>query len=379
MTEPMGTPAKEPFLQSLGPRSQRRAEPRTSIALAGAGCALAVLGVLIVSGDTGASGDGFNQWPGAVFCAAVVVAGYVTMDRVRTGSVATGGAVAAFLGVPPLVFFLSFDKDGFPPYSTEAILVVSTLAWLASYCIGPGKGRPLFLGAGLIGLWFSLMQLTEEVFDLPYGLFGFLALFGTFEVSEGSSMGSGLGDDSFESLPGPFGGSSFDFPDLTTLGLISLGLGILYLVACRRLDRSGHHGTATPFAFATIPTVTAGALLLGDDLEQAGMGLLLVAVGLALATHGSGVWRRGTTWVGGLLTSVGAAVFLIDMTDDATIGGLLFLAAGIAIVFAGHAWANARDEPDEMEVTTLAAAVADQSQWSPPPDEPPAPPPPPAD
>src|SRR3546814_2907904 len=84
-----------------------------------------------------------------------------------------------------------------------------------------------------------------------------------------------------------------------------------------------------------------GTLLMADDLEQAGTGLLLMLVGGGLAYHGSTAGRRGTAWVGGATTAIGAAVFLSDMTDDATIGGMLFLAAGIGLVAAGHAVATA--------------------------------------
>ncbi|MET0729006.1 MAG: hypothetical protein ABWZ76_11985 [Acidimicrobiales bacterium] len=380
------------LLDSMGARSLRRAEPRTSIAVAGAGCALAVLGVLLVSGDTGAGDDGdFNKWPGVFFSVAVVAAGYFTMSRVRRGALGTGGAVAAALGVPPLMFFLTVDLERFPPYSTEGILVVSTVAWLVTYVMGPGRGRPVFLGAGLLGLWFSLMQLTEDVFELPYLWFGVMA----------SSFGAS-GEGIIESPP--------DAPDPSTLGLLSLVLGVVYLLACRALDDRGHHGTATPFALATLPTLLLGALFMADDLEQAGTGLLLVAIGLALAGHGATVWRRATTWVGGAATATGAAVFLIDMTDDPTVGGMLFLAAGIGLVFAGHVYATARQEPDEMEITIPShAAVApepapqpvpaatgaappvparpgpppppppppveseDTTQWAPPPDDPPPP------
>jgi hypothetical protein len=370
MTEPVADPPATTFLDSLGPRGRRRAEPRASIAIAGAGCALAIVGVLVVAGDTGATDDEFNKVPGILLSALVVGAGFVTLHLVRRGAMATAGAVAAALGVPPLMFFLTFDENGFPPYSTEAILIVSTIVWLGAYVVGPGRGRPFFLGAGLVGFWFTVLQLTEKVFDAPFGFFGFAGA-------------------SFDSNGG--GGPRFDAPDPTTLGLLSLGLGAAYLLVCRWLDKEGHLGTATPFALATLPTLAAGTLFLVDDLEQAGSGLLVLVIGAGLAFHGATVGRRTTAWVGGAATAVGAAVFLADMTDDATIGGMLFVAAGIGLVAAGHAVAAALAEPDEMVVTTLAAPPAtipaaavvapppedDASQWAPPPDDPPPPPPPP--
>ena len=351
MTAPQADPQSTSFLASLGPRGARRAEPRASIAIAGAGCALAVLGVLIVAGDTGASDGDFNKVPGIILSALVIGAGFFTLSSARHGAIATAGAVAAALGVPPLMFFLTFDVNGFPPYSTTGILVVSTIAWLAAYAVGPGRGRPFFLGAGLIGVWFSLMQVTEEVFDAPFLLFGVFAGF-----SNGSDSGFGDG----------FGPSGISVPDPTTLGILSLGLGVGYLLLCRWLDSRGHLGVGTPFAFATLPTLLVGALFLADDLEQAGTGLLVLLIGAALAHHGASVGRRATAWLGGAATTLGAATFLSDMTDDATIGGLLFLAAGIGLVAAGHAVASALSEPDEMTVTRVEAMPVPVSPGLPP-------------
>jgi hypothetical protein len=367
-------PAGPTFFERIGARSLRRAEPRASIALAGAGCVLAVVGVLIVSGDTGATDGDFSRWPGVILSAAVVVAGYLVLTRVHRGAVATGAAVAAALGVPPLLFFLTFDQGGLPPYSTETILGVSAVAWLASYVWGPGRGRPFFLGAGLLALWATVLQLTEEIFDAPYGFFGGWAA-------------------TTASIDGDFGGpTSFHAPDPTTLGVLSLVVGIAYLVIGRLLDGSGHHGAATPVAAATLPVLATAPIFLADDLDTAGTGLLLVALGLALAVNGAAAGRRATTWVGGAAVALGVATFLSDMTDDATVGGMLFLAGGLALVFAGHVYANLRQEPDELAVTIPHGAALpspapaapvplqpDDSAWAPPPveDGPPPPPPPP--
>lgn len=386
MTEPLGPAPATSFLDSLGPRGRWRAEPRASTALAGAGCALAILGVLIVAGDTGATDDDFNKVPGIVLSALVVGAGFFTLRSARPGALATAGSVAAALGVPPLMFFLTFDENGLPPYSTEGILIVSTLAWLAAYAVGPGRGRPFFLGAGLIGVWFSLLQLTEKVFDAPYGLMG--GFFGGFsDEATFEATGTAIdGSSSFGGVDqgGPFGGE-FDAPDPTTIGLLSLALGIGYLLLTRWLDRRGHHGAATPFALATLPTLALGVLTLSDDLEQAGTGLLLVVLGVVLAHHGSTVGRRATAWVGGAAAALGGAVFMSDMTDDATVGGMLFIAAGIGLVAGGHALAAALSEPDEMARTAVAVSAParddDDARWAPPPpppgdDTPPPTPPP---
>ncbi len=415
MTEPVADPGPTSFLDSLGPRARRRAEPRTSIAIAGAGCVLGVVGVLTIAGDTGfddSSGE-LNKAPGIVLCALVIAAGYFVLASIRQGPLATGGSVAAALGVPPLMFFLTFDENSFPPYSTEGILIVSTIAWLGSYVVGPGRGRPFFLGAGLIGLWFTILQLTEKVFTSPFDLIGWFFFRGggseSFE-STGSAIDPTTGEiiigEDFGDDVGGFEGGGFDapdVPDLMVIGLLSLGLGIAFLLASRWLDKRDRHGTATPFALAALPCLFVGVLAMADDLEAAGSGLLMVVIGLGLAYHGATVWRRATTWVGGGVMALGLAIFLGDMAGDSvTTGGMLFIAGGIGLVFAGHLIASALDEPDEMLVTVGGPPVppgpmrrvaplvatpepppADDAQWAPPPpppgpdaDDPPIPPPP---
>ena len=42
-------------------------------------------------------------------------------------------------------------------------LVVSTAVWAGTYLAGPGRGRPLLLGAAAVGLWLTVLQVTEEV------------------------------------------------------------------------------------------------------------------------------------------------------------------------------------------------------------------------
>ncbi len=141
---------------------------------------------------------------------------------------------------------------------------------------------------------------------------------------------------------------TFDAPDPTTLGILSLLVGIGYLVIGRLLDRSDRHGTATPFTVVTLPALVTGVVLLFEDLELAGTGLLTIVLGAALAFHGATVGRRFTTWVGCGSIALGAALFLGDMSDDPTVLGMLFIAAGIALVAGGYAVAAVLDEPDEL-------------------------------
>ena len=228
------------------------------------------------------------------------------------------------------MFFLTVDVNDLPPYSTEAILYVSTLAWFACWAWGPSRGRPFYLGAALVGLWLSVLQAVEQVFDAPFGI--------------AAEVTTDIGD------PDVFGTqqAAVDAPDPTTLGILSLLVGVGYLVVGRLLDRSGDHGAATPFTVATVPPLVTGVILLVEDLELAGTGVLTIVLGAALAFRGATVGRRFTTWVGCAAVALGAALFLGDLSDDPTVLGMLFVAAGIALVAAGHAVAAVLDEPDEL-------------------------------
>jgi hypothetical protein len=330
------------FVDRLGPRTVRRSEPRFAIALAGAGCALAVLGALLISVDNldGGPGDGLNRIPGVVLSGLLVAAGLVALANARSGPIATAGVVASALGVPALLVFLTLSESELPPYNTNAILLGSTLAWAVAWAVGPGRGRPFYLGAALIGAWLSLLELVESVFSAPFAV---LEGFADGPVGFGDPFdGGGFGD--------PFGPGSFSqpsVPDPTTVGALSLLLGVAYLVVGRQLDRSGRAGIGTPFAVAVIPCLVVGVIALADDLQQVGTGLLMVVLGAGVAAHAATVGRRLTTWVGGATVAAGLAILLGDMTDDATIGGMLYLAAGVGVVAVAHFAAQALSEPDE--------------------------------
>lgn len=322
-----------PFLERLGPRAARRPLPRLTIALAAAGCALAVVGALVVGGDRlgGDEGDDGSQLPGILLTAAVVAVGFALLARARTGPLATAGAVAAALGVPPLLFFLTFDEGSFPPYSTDTILFVSTAVWAVSFAAGPGRGRPLFLGAAAIGLWMAILQATESVFDFPFGLFDLAAA-------------RALDDTGFETEFEP------DTPDLRNIGILSLAFAAAYLVLARRWDRRGFAGAATPLTAAALVIIPVGLLTLANELEALGTGLLTTVVGAAVAAHGASVGRRATTWLGAVGVAFGVLTVVGELVEEATPGGLVLMAVGAGLVVAADAIRRATGEPDEVAV-----------------------------
>jgi hypothetical protein len=280
------------FLERLGAWAGRRAEPRLWISLAGAGCALAVAGVVIISGDAQVGDEGFSDGsrvPGIILCLAVAAVGYVLLHLFAESPAATAGVTAIALAVPPLFYFLTFDGDGVPPWSAEGILALSALVWLVSYVIGPARGRPLLLGAGLFAVVLLAFQFAEEPFSS-----GFETTF----VDE-SPFAPGEPLPGGEPFPGDeqFAGQS-DEPDPTTLGIISLVFGAAYLVAARLLDRRGFAGTATPFVVAYLAAIAAGIAFLGEDIEAAGAGAASIVAGLVVAWLGARSGRRASTVIG---------------------------------------------------------------------------------
>jgi hypothetical protein len=310
-------------------RDVGRAQPRAFVAVAGGGCAVAVLGTLLISGDQLPSDGGGSQAPGIIFSLAVIAAGFLILARTPSGPLATAGAVASLLAVPPLFFFLGFDTGGFPPYSTELILAGSALAWTASYLWSPGKGRLAYLGGALGAVWLFVVQVIEQPFDAPFLFFG------------------GLTAASFD---GPSDAFAFDPPDPATMGVISLLFGIGYLVIAGRLDRSGFGGRATPFVAVGLLALAAAVVLLAGDLEEIGTALILVLLGTSIAMHGATVQRRFTTWLGGFAVAVGVLVFVTKIApdDDITVTGLLLLLFGVGLVILGHRAALTLQEPDEL-------------------------------
>jgi hypothetical protein len=311
----------EGFLARLGGWAGRRAEPRLWISLAGAGCALAVAGVVIISGDAQVGEEGFSDGsrvPGIILCLVVAAAGYVLLHWFAESPAATAGVTAIALAVPPFFYFLTFDADGAPPWSAEGILALSALVWLVSYVIGPARGRPLLLGAGLVAVVLLAFQFTEEPFSA-----GFEETF----VDESPFVPDETfpGEEEFTS-PG-------DEPDPTTLGIISLVFGAAYLAAARLLDRRGFAGTATPFVVASLVAIPAGIAFLGEDLEEAGAGAASIVAGLLVAWFGARSGRRASTVIGAGGVALGIVLVIADAMQESspTSIGIALLTVGAAV------------------------------------------------
>jgi hypothetical protein len=349
-------------LARIGPRAIRRVEPRLWVTLAGVGCILVVIGILVISGDAQTPDPDTNEpgptWPGIVLCLLVVAAGYLLLHRFRDAPAASAGVAAVVLALPPLIYFATYDADRLDgafrglPFSIDAVLALSALVWILSYAVGPGRGRPLLLGAGLLFAWLFVLQVIEDPFEsdleppvVVEGPFAEDDEFGDDPFAED------FGDDGFpEDLPDA---QRPDEPNMTTVGIVSVLFGIGYLLVGRRLDRHGFAGTGTPFVTVGLITLPIGIAYLGEDLEIAGTGIAFVLAGGVLAWLGAVGGRRGTTIIGALEVLVGIGLIVGDLMEDSSptsIGTTLAL-IGAAIVIAAQLLHAATREPPQTTPT----------------------------
>ncbi|MGH9185253.1 MAG: hypothetical protein ACRD0U_05495, partial [Acidimicrobiales bacterium] len=319
-------PASGP-LDQLGDRAARRPEPRLAIALAAVGVALVILGALVWAGEGTiksavesyfGEGDDTEKTLGSVLSLLIAASGYALLGVVRTGPAATAGSVAAALGVPLLLVFLSLDFQRRDlPVSIDFVLLVSIAAWLVTYVWVPGgRGRSLHLGLAAGGLWFYLTGKGTGLFDV--------------------------------------GELATDSPDATTFGVLSLLFGAGYYAAAIVLDRLDRHGVALPFVITGLIATGAGVAGLADDLTNYGTGILLMILGVVLGGYGAAAGRRFTTgvWAAGfglgVLLIIGEAVASGD-DPSFTAFGVVTMIVGAGLVAAAHFLAPVVGEPGELE------------------------------
>ena len=356
------------MLERLGSWAARRPEPRLWISVAGAGCLMAVTGLLAIAGDAQVddSGDVGSSTPGILIFLLVVVAGYLLMHFVRETPAATAGVTAVVLGLPPLAYFLTFDENSNPPLSIEAVLGLPALVWLVSYLVGPGRGRPLLLAAGLIFGWLFALQVLEDPVgrgSLDPPLVEDDAFGGPFDDSADGSFDDELEDefgtdDGFEDEFGTDNGFEDEFgtdngfedefetddqfgageePSWTTIGVVSLLFGAGYFLAARQLDRRGYAGTATPFVVAGHVALPFGLAYLADTLEVAGTGVAFVIAGGLIAWLGAASGRRLTTIVGALEMIFGLYLVVGDAMEESSatsVGTALFVLGAVIVALA---------------------------------------------
>jgi hypothetical protein len=352
-------------------RIHARATPRFAVTMAAAGCAAIVVGVLGLGGnelgDPGLDGTA-AKLPGAALALAVTVGGLLVVRRNPSPALRAAGIVAATLGVPATVLFLTFSEGSFPPFSFDLVLVASTGVWFALYRLGPGRDHAFYLGAALVGAWLAVLELTESVLSFPFrAIGGFFEGFArileepVISVPQPRSSIPDIPSLTIPDLPSitippitgidGFGtGRSLDVPDPATIAVLSLLFGAGYLLAMRVLDSRGQVGRATPFAFAGVAATLLGLIALSTEIEEAALGALFVVVGGVVAALGAWVGRRGTTWAGGV--GIGAGIVLVagDLAgDSARTFGACAIVMGIGAVIAAHAIGRSTGEPADDE------------------------------
>jgi hypothetical protein len=190
------------------------------------------------------------------------------------------------------------------------------------------------------------------------------ALSGDFDDNFDDDFG-GFEEDPLE--PPIFGESSGGDDDKTLeVGLVSLLIAGVYLLGMTLLDRSRYRGLATAFVVPAIAALITGVAALGDwSGESWAGGLLAFAAGLLLGLLGQSQRRRFTTWVGGLLATIGVFVVALDVAsidesgtfeepDFDFIGpGLLVMLFGAALVAIAWviAWYPRRNPPSADDET----------------------------
>ena len=327
-------------------RASGRAQPRATIALAGAGVALVVVGVILWSDtylaegmvssfdvntglSTGTSDS--RRWLGVVLSLVVVATGCGLAIRWRSGPLSIAGVAASALGVPVLMGFASYSAPGGPSF--DAIALVSLLAWIVSYLLVPGtRGHVFYLGLSALTLWIYVLDKVE-----PSGL-------------------SGIAASTAVPILRPSFGSSVDLSAITAVSLL-FGLG--YYAVMFVLDQRGRSGAGTAFALAGFVATVAGLVAGARDLKEAGTGVLLVVLGLSISIFAARSGRRFSTWIWAGAVAFGVALILgkiVGSGQNATLGAL-FVVFGAGLVVGAALLARALREPAEF-ATSPAGDVA---------------------
>lgn len=309
-------------VEASSQRLSTRPDPQAAVAVAAGAAALVFLGVLAVGADS--LGD--SRVSGTVLCALLLAAGVTALARGGQGALGSAGSVAALTAVPALVVFASLDLDSDELLSAVVVLAVSTAAWAGTWF---WSKRTVFAGAAVFAGWILVLELVEEAVSFLVssdGLFAWI-LFGFFRPE----------------------GRLREWPDPSVLGLLTLAVAVACLVAAGVAERRGLVGPVTALAPPTVVCSVVGILLLVDDLDQIGSGVLLAAVGSVIAVQAARGIRRASAWAGIGLVVVGTNLVITEFVDSATSVGLVSVVVGAVLVAAAHGLAGAVSEPDELQ------------------------------
>jgi subtilisin family serine protease len=311
----------------FGERLHRRPEPRFTVAIAAAGAALALFGVLLWGGDyfSGASSpDTSRNLLGAGLGALATVAGYILMITRRGGPLATAGAVAGGIGLPLTMAFLTLDATSGDPINFDAIFWVSVVVWLASYAFVPGaRGRTFF------------------VFLIANGLVTYVL------IKNASDIG-------VDFVFSPTGGGP-RYHGLGTIAAIGLVFGLGYYLIAFLLDRAGDHGPATGLVYPAFSATSIGINAWGPTIHQAGAGVVTLVLGALVCWYGGHFGRRLTCFAAAAAVILGVILIVADASPDNTsAAGVAFILIGAVVVAAAAILATGIGERDDMDPEAIA-------------------------
>lgn len=363
VSPPPPQPPTPALLDRLGARAERRMTPRIGVTLAGAGGFIAVFGAIGIGGDQLVTDDGdIQRIPGVLISLALIAAGFAVLRSLRTAPLSTAASIGIAVGIPMLLVFTTVDDGDFPPFSFDAVLLLSTLAWAAAYAVGPARGRTVLLTLALVFAPVFVMEQVEEISEVPESIGAAFTQAFVGAAEEGFAE-EGFGDDftgedfAEEDFQNDFTGDDFgfgepEFPDPTNLGVIALAFGLGYLLASLLASRRGYLGTGTPLAAVGAVVTALGVALLADDLGDVGSGIALVVLGAGVLAVGAVAARRFTSWFGGLLVGIGVLVLVGEaLGEDASTmtTSIVFLFVGLAVVCVAHLLGAALGEPAEED------------------------------
>lgn len=299
-TDDGGPGSTSAFLASLGPTAYQREQPELPLALGGVGGLLVGSGIIALIGQGGSRGAilGASALVLAIaFAAAFKLLGEQPWLRAAATAMCAIGIVG-FVGGLILAGSPGSNAPG-------AFFLITGVLHLGAWVLPGFRGRPFMLGAGIVATALGIAVLI---------------------ASTDSDCGFGGCNDVEEAL-GRIGVS-------TAVGVVLLFLGCAMLLAIRKLDGDGFHGTAETVAAGAIGTLLVGAIALSAQLGSTGNSLLVMAVGLGMGFVGHQGGRRALTWVGAALLAGGVISFVTNFitTDDPTAGSILLIVLGAALV-----------------------------------------------
>jgi hypothetical protein len=314
----------------FGERLIRRPEPRFGVAVAGAGAALTLLGVLVWGGDyfahAGSPSTGRNVL-GAALAAVVAIVGYLLAIAMRRGPLVTAGVVAGGIGVPLALGFATLDltslSDGLP-VNFDVIFWISVVVWVASYAIVPGmRGHTFFVF--LVANGFLAYVLLKSVSNAT----------STLQIVGGSGLAPRVGGNG-------------------TVAAVGLIFGLGYYLVAYLLDRTGRHGPATGLLYPAFTATATGIIAWSPDLHLIGSGIVTIVVGGIVCWYGGRFGRRVTCFVGAGAVTLGIGLLVAKaVQNDGTKVGVTFTIVGVLVVAAAAAIAAATREPDDMDPNAI--------------------------